>query len=211
MSVTPGVHRSERTVVQGRAQSAVDRSDTPSSPAKVSDAEIVRAAQLDPAAFGALYTRYRVRIYRYLRLRTGSDDEAADLTQQVFLRAIDALPGYQERGLPLAAWLFRIARNAAANAHRGRGRTVALDDAPDSVWRTDAENPEAIAIQNERLAHLRTLYGQLDAGKQELLALRFGAGLSSREIAPIVGRSEAAVKKQLTRIIHTLRERYGDA
>lgn len=211
MDGTTVVQVNDRNVVQGRVPAVVGLEPEQSLPETASDAEIVHAAQLDPAAFAILYTRYRVRIYRYLRLRTGSDDEAADLTQHVFLKAIDALPGYQERGTPFAAWLFRIAHNAAANSHRGRGRTVTLDNAPDSIWRTDTDNPEAIAIQNERLADLRKLYGQLDNGKQELLALRFGAGLSSREIAPIVGRSEAAVKKQLTRIIHTLRERYGDA
>src|SRR5688500_13466750 len=80
---------------------------------------VVRAVRHAPAAFGALYDRYYARIWRYLRARLGSDDDAADLTQQVFLQALDALPRYQERGLPFAAWLFRIARNAAPSTPSG--------------------------------------------------------------------------------------------
>jgi RNA polymerase sigma-70 factor, ECF subfamily len=173
------------------------------------DAALVRAAQADVAAFGQLYARYRARVYRYLRLRCASDEEAADLTQQVFLRALDALPRYREQGAPFAAWLFRIAHNLASNAHRSRGRTVGLEQAA-SHWQSGDSDPEAATLRAEQLERLRGLYQQLDDKQQELLALRFGAGLSSREIAPVVGRSEAAVKRQLTRIIQALRERYGD-
>ncbi|HEY7355449.1 MAG TPA: sigma-70 family RNA polymerase sigma factor, partial [Ktedonobacterales bacterium] len=75
------------------------------------EAALVAAAQADPAAFDALYQRYLARVYRYLRAHVGSDDEAADLTQQVFLKALDALPRYRPRGAPFAAWLFQIARH----------------------------------------------------------------------------------------------------
>jgi RNA polymerase sigma-70 factor (ECF subfamily) len=177
----------------------------------VDDAVLVLAAQADPDAFGTLYRRYRDRVYRYLRLRVSSDDEAADLTQQVFLNALTALPRYRERGAPFAAWLFRIAHNLAANAQRGRGRTIAWERLSGIALESSADDPEAVVLRRERLARLQALFDELDAGKQELLALRFGAGLSAREIAPVVGKREAAVKKQLTRTIQTLRERCGDA
>jgi RNA polymerase sigma-70 factor, ECF subfamily len=208
------VQRSERTVMSARDGDRVPAGpvDTVTAPSGSlsDDALLVRAAQADRAAFAAIYARYRVPIYRYLRLRCASEDEAADLTQQVFLNALDALPRYRERGAPFAAWLFRIAHNLVANAHRRRGRTVMLDDVPAALWRSDDDDPEEHALRQERLAHLRSLYSTLDDDKQELLALRFGAGLSSSEIAPIVGRSQAAVKKQLTRIIQSLREQYGE-
>lgn len=171
---------------------------------------LVRAAQADPAAFSPLYAEFHVRIYRYLRLRTPNNEEAADLTQQVFLQALDALPHYDERGLPFAAWLFRIARNAAIDAQRKRHPTVDIDLLPDAFLLSDEGNPEAEALRQERLEQLRALLAQLDTEQRELLALRFAAGLTSREIADIVDKREGAVKRQLSRLIQKLREQYGD-
>jgi RNA polymerase sigma-70 factor, ECF subfamily len=171
---------------------------------------LVRAAQAHPSAFSPLYAEYHARIFRYLRLRVPDDDEAADLTQQVFLQALDALPRYDERGLPFAAWLFRIARNAAIDAQRKRRQTVDIDLLPEALLRSDDGDPEAEALRQERLERLRALLGQLDAEQRELLALRFAAGLTSREIAAIVDKREAAVKRQLSRLIQKLREQYGD-
>jgi RNA polymerase sigma-70 factor, ECF subfamily len=172
------------------------------------DLALVRAARLDPAAFGALYDRYYVRVYRYLRARAASDDDAADLTQQAFLKALDALPAYRERGLPFAAWLFRIARNAAIDHHRRQRPTTDL--AACSALLPAGDDPEGSIIHGERLQRLRQLVDGLEPDKRELLALRFAGGLSSREIAEVVGKSEAAVKRQLTRIIALLREQYGE-
>src|SRR5579875_2591933 len=86
------------------------------------DEALVRRAQADAVAFAPLYERYLPRVYRYLYARTHDPDDAADLTQTVFVRALAGLPAYRPRGLPFAAWLFRIARNVATDAHRRRDR-----------------------------------------------------------------------------------------
>jgi RNA polymerase sigma factor (sigma-70 family) len=70
------------------------------------------------------------------------------------------------------------------------------------------QEPEADLLRRESLARLRELLAELDHGQRELLALRFAGQLSSPEIAAVVGRSPAAVKKQLTRILQSLKERY---
>ena len=82
--------------------------------------DLVSAAQRSPEAFARIYERHVDAIYRYLRLRVGS--EAEDLTQQVFLRALAALPRYQSRGLPSRPG-SRIARNVAADHSRLQRRT----------------------------------------------------------------------------------------
>jgi len=175
---------------------------------------LVRAAQTDIHAFAPLYAAYQPRVYRYLRLRVRSSEDAADLTQQVFIQALDALPRYHERGLPFAAWLFRIARNVAIDAqrrNRNRYRDHAtLDGLPEALLRSSGtgDDPEQAVLRRERLDRLRELLAALDAEQRELLSLRFAAGLSSREIAPVVGKREGAVKRQMTRIIQTLREQY---
>lgn len=169
---------------------------------------LVQAALERPELFGALYQRHVDAIYRYLRLRVGFD-EAADLTQQVFLRALSALPNYQPKGAPFSAWLFRIARNLATDHHRLSHRKP--DELlPDMMPSGVAGAPEEAALQMEQQARLRSLLRELNAEKRELLAMRFAAGLSSREIAAVVGKSEAAVKKQLSRILRTLKEKYGE-
>ncbi len=175
--------------------------------AESDEAALVRAARTEPAAFGVLYGRYRARLYWYLRTRAATDEDAADLTQQVFLQAWTALPGYRERGLPFAAWLFRIARNAAANAARRRP-TVDLATLADSLPGGEAGDPEQAALRNEATARLGALLRGLDADKRELLALRFAAGLTVREIAAVVGGREEAVKKRLSRTIRALKEQY---
>ncbi len=74
------------------------------------DQALVRAAQADVAQFNALYHLYVERVHRYMLARTHNAEDAADLTQQVFLQALDALPRYRDRGVPFAAWVFRIAQ-----------------------------------------------------------------------------------------------------
>jgi Sigma-70 region 2 len=94
-----------------------------SQPEPLAEVMLVQQARDDPSLFTPLYNLYRDRIYWYLRARVSSDEDAADLTQQVFLRALERLHQYQERKGPFAAWLFAIARHAASNSHR-RPRSV---------------------------------------------------------------------------------------
>jgi RNA polymerase sigma-70 factor (ECF subfamily) len=175
------------------------------------EAALVAAAQADPTAFDALYRRYLARVYRYLRAQVGSDEDAADLTQQVFLRALDALPRYRPRGVPFTAWLFSIARHAAIDAYRRKRATVAWEALPEALQPAAGEqDPEIRVLRLEALARVGDLLAQLDLAKRELLALRFAAGLSASEIAAVVGRSPAAVKKQLTRTLQMLKEHYHE-
>jgi RNA polymerase sigma-70 factor (ECF subfamily) len=170
----------------------------------------VQAAKVNPAAFDTLYQRYMPQVYRYLRARTHSEDDAADLTQQVFLQALNALPNYQERGLPFAAWLFRIAHNTVVNSYRRNHPNLDWDALPEAMHPAATQDPETTALQHESLSQLQQLLTQLSHDKRELLALHFAAGLTTREIAAMVGKSEAAVKKQLSRTVQALKKDYGE-
>lgn len=168
----------------------------------------IEAARADPAAFAPLYQRYLIPVFRYLRTQVGTDEEAADMTQEVFLQAMDALSAYRSRDVPFAAWLFRIARHDVADFHRRRRRMVAWNALPDIPSWTEDHDPEVMALRQEALTHLRTLLSELDPRKRELVALRYAAQLGIPEIAAVVGKSPAAVKKQLTRILQQLKEQY---
>lgn len=173
------------------------------------EATLVGAARLDPRAFGGLHARYSDRVYRYVRARTGTDEDAADLTQQVFLQALDALPRYRDRGAPFAAWLFRIARNVVTDAHRRRRSHVSLDTVPDSLHpASEGEDLEDAVVRREALTRLSALLAGLDDDGRELIRLRFMAGLTVREMASVLGKSESTVKRGLAATLQTLKEQY---
>jgi len=171
---------------------------------------LISAVQSGDLAFSMLYERYLGRVYAYLRARTTTDEDAADLTQQVFLQVWSALPRYREGKTPFAAWLFRIARNAAVDGRRRVRPSVALDTLPLALLASGDLSTEAHVLHRERLERLHTLLGDLDRDKRELLALRFAAGLTIAETASVVGKSEAAVKKSLFRLLHALKEQIHD-
>lgn len=168
------------------------------------EADLIRAAQADPAAFAPMYQRYRDRIYAYLRTRTPDAEEAADLTQQVFLQAIAGLPRYRVERTPFVAWLVRIAHNAAANYHKRHRQAVAWDLLPEALQPTAGDDPEARALQHEAIERLRDVLADCSAGTREVLALHFAARLTVVETAAAVG------KKQLSRTLRALKEHYHD-
>jgi RNA polymerase sigma-70 factor, ECF subfamily len=174
------------------------------------EVELIEKAQADPNAFAELYQRYLDRIYLYLRTRVASEEDAADLTQQVFLQALKALPGYRQRGLPFAAWLFHIARNVVTDSYRRRRNIIPWEDVHPRSLVLFEQDVEDNVLHQENIALLRKLLAQLDASKRELLALRFAAGLTTRQIAAILGRNHDAVRKDLARILQRLKEHYNE-
>jgi RNA polymerase sigma-70 factor, ECF subfamily len=172
------------------------------------EAALVAAAQRDPHAFGVFYDHYSTSVYLYLRTRVATDDDAADLTQQVFLRALHALPRYRHGPTPFAAWLFRIARNLLTDTHRRHRSTVAWDLVPETVHAGDDVGTEETVLRREELRHLQALLLQLEPEKREAVVLRYLAGLTAREIAVVLGKSEAAIHKQLSRTLRQLKEAY---
>jgi RNA polymerase sigma-70 factor (ECF subfamily) len=169
------------------------------------DEALALAARTDPAAFGQLYRRHRLSVYRYLRSRTTSDDDALELTAITFERALLAIPRYRARRGGLVAWLVRIARNAAIDAGR-RTSFVALDT--DVVDRRREASPEATAIANEERRGLARALGALPEPQREAVVLRYAAGLTARQIGDVLGKSEVATQKLLSRALASMREQY---
>jgi RNA polymerase sigma-70 factor, ECF subfamily len=188
------------------ASSAESRSDI-----LVDEHETVWIAEAcdNPAAFEPLYLRYRTRLYRYLRTRLTSDEDAADMTHQVFLLALAALPKYQQRGLPFASWLFRIAHHAMIDSKRRQRPIVSWDALPEALQPLAEQDPETQILHQEALAHLRTWLATLKADQRELLALRFAAELTVPQIAAVVGKKPDATKKQLSRLLQSYKELFS--
>lgn len=174
------------------------------------DADLARAARDHPEAFTPLYDRYVMRVYGYLRSRTDDPEDARDLTQQVFLRALDGVAGYDERRASFGAWLFGIARNASADAYRRRRSAVSWEMLPDARHQIVLEDPEDSALDRESLTRLWNLLTELGPEKREMVWLRFVSDLSVPEIAEVIGKSPAAVHKQISRTLRVLEEYYRE-
>jgi RNA polymerase sigma-70 factor (ECF subfamily) len=173
------------------------------------DPTLVAAAKQDRAAFGVLYYRYAPRVYKYLRARLENDDDAADLTQQVFLQALAALPKYQSLGAPFSAWLFRIAANAITDVRRRQQAIVGWEDIPESQHPPLDQSVEGIVLHHEAILRLQKLLDHLEPSYREVILLRFIANLTVREIAEIMGKSEATIYRYLSGALNILKERLG--
>lgn len=167
--------------------------------------DLIAAAVARPAAFAEVYRTYRQPVYRYLRSLVGSDDEAADLTATTFERALRSLGSYRASGSAVG-WLLQIARNAAIDAARHRRPSVSWDDP--AARRLAAEDPplEEGLVAGERLRELQRLVRELPGATRDAISLRYGAGLSAREIGAVLDKSEAATQKLITRGLAALKE-----
>jgi RNA polymerase sigma-70 factor (ECF subfamily) len=168
------------------------------------------ASKGDQEAFGTLYERYVDRIYNYIYYRTGNQYDAEDLTARVFFRAMRHIENYNDRGLPISAWLYRIAHNLVANWHRdnSRRKEVPLDEI--LLVRPDGEHPEAALLQTEEHDGLLRIIRGLPEDRQQLLILKFVQHLSNAEIGQIMGRTEGAIKSLYHRTLISLREEFED-
>lgn len=177
---------------------------------ELSDEQALKlASKGDQDAFGILYERYVNRIYSYIYYRTGNQHDAEDLTARVFFRALRHVENYKDRGLPLSAWLYRIAHNLVANWHRdnSRRKEVPLDEI--ILVKQGGELPEIVLIENEEKENLLLVMRRLPADRQQLILLKFVEHLSNAEIGQIMGRSEGAVKSLYHRTLLSLRDEFN--
>lgn len=168
-------------------------------PIEPSDDELVRAAVEDRRAFAQIYRRYVTGVYRYILARVGNRNEAEDLTSIVFLDALSGLRRYEARGR-FAAWLFTIARRRCVDHFRKPHPTeLNLDAMPDQVaiGHTHQDSLDGRAV-------FESLINNLTAEEVELLRLRYAADLAYADIAPILGKSEAACRMAHSRLIRRL-------
>jgi RNA polymerase sigma-70 factor (ECF subfamily) len=173
---------------------------------------VAQARDGNSAAFDALYDLFAVRVYRFFRYRVANPESAEDLTQKVFLKMIEQLPGYKNVGVPFAAWLFRIARNTWVDELRTSHPAVPLDVLLEEM--SDERGPEDQAAERDDWAAVRRALAHLTDDQREVIACRFFAGMTPRETAAQMGRSEGSVRVLQHRALASmrvwLRPRLGD-
>jgi RNA polymerase sigma-70 factor (ECF subfamily) len=172
------------------------------------EAALTLAVQGDAQAFGILYERYVNRVFNYIYYRTGNIFDAEDLTERVFIRAMNHIASYHNQGLPLSAWLYRIAHNLVANWHRdnSRRREIPLDEGV--LVRHGGDHPEHELLAAEERERLLRVIRRLPAERQQLLILKFTEHMSNAEIGQIMGRTEGAIKSLYHRTLLSLRDEF---
>jgi RNA polymerase sigma-70 factor (ECF subfamily) len=139
----------------------------------------------DPDAVRFLYLRYADNVYGYVCSIVRDDHEAEDVTQQVFAKLLGVLVRYEPRSVPFSAWILRVAHNTAIDHVRAR-RPVPVEEV-----RPVHESDDGSA--RERFRDLEAALGTLPDEQREVILLRFLVGLTPREVAERMGRSEDAV------------------
>lgn len=155
--------------------------------------DLVRAAQRGQRdAFARIYETHVDRVYRYLLSRLGQPTDAEDVTAEVFIRAMKALPSYKPRGTPLMAWLYRIAHNQAVNYMKSRSRR--RENSLEDLAARSSDDPEREAIDRASFAEAERAMEGLTPLQRQVLSLRFAGELSIAETGKIMKRSQGAVK-----------------
>ena len=152
--------------------------------------------------FESVYQTELPRIYNFFRYRVGDDQIAEDLTAETFEKAWKHRERYREDLASFSTWLFIIARRIAADHFRKRRRTVPLEEARRLA---DPQTLEEEAQARAEFARLSALLARLAERERELVALKYGAGLTNRAIARISGLSESNVSTILHRLTRQLR------
>ena len=165
---------------------------------------LARAAPTDGEAFAELYRRHVEHVYRYHMAHTGNQKDAEDLTSQTFMAALEGIRSFRGDG-SFAAWLMGIASRKRALFFRGRKPQVSLDILPD-IPDSDPPTHEA-AEQKIQLASVARALGQISPERAEAIILVAFAGLSRREAAGVLKKSEAALKMLVSRGLQELRQR----
>jgi len=161
-----------------------------------------RAVAGEPEAVEELYRLHAPQIFRYFFLRVQDHHLAEDLTAEVFMRVVRALPTYTDRGFPLEAWLFRIAHARWVDHHRKRRwpEDELLEAMPDE----DRPSLEEEADTLRDLAQLRAQLAQLTDEQQAVIQLRFLEGYSLEQTAQVLNKTVGAVKAMQHRALQRL-------
>lgn len=170
---------------------------------------LVKLAQSgDSEAFAMLYDGYMEKIYRYIYFRVTDEQTAEDLTAHVFCKAWENLKRYKPTGAPFGAWLYTIARNAVIDHYRTRKETVSLEDITSLA--SDGPAPDEQTELKFEVESLNEALQVLTDEQQQVLLLKFIAGMSTDEIADQLGKRAGAIRALQMRGLQALSRVLGE-
>jgi RNA polymerase sigma-70 factor (ECF subfamily) len=155
------------------------------------------------AELAGLYEVYYDKIAHYAFVRVGDREAAQDLAGDVFLKALESLDSYRERGIHMQSWLFTIAHNLVVDHLRKatRHRIVPLE----GDFIANSEDPAAAAERKLEMGRVAAAMDQLTSAQREVVMLRFFGGLSSAEVGGVLKKREGAVREMQRSALEKLR------
>jgi RNA polymerase sigma-70 factor (ECF subfamily) len=169
--------------------------------------KLIESAKLNPVYFAPLYDRYYRSIFLFIFKRYRDKELTADLTSQVFLKAMLNIKKYQDKGFPFSAWLFRIAFNEMNMFHRKNSKYQEVE-----VREKDAVeflNEMDIELKEKNIETILSFLEKMEEEQQKLIQLRFFDKLSFKEIGDLLIISEDNAKVRLYRAIEKLKKMTG--
>ena len=166
---------------------------------------IINQAKKNPEVFGFLYEKYYKYIFLFINKRVEDQHTTSDLTSQVFLKALIALPQYKSKGVPFSAWLFRIASNQVNAFFRQskNKRSISLEEKHIELLFEQVD--ENLPPKN-KTDTLIALLNHLDSDDVELLELRFFEERPFKEVGFILGISENLAKTKTYRLLQKMKK-----
>jgi RNA polymerase sigma-70 factor (ECF subfamily) len=156
---------------------------------------IAKIAKGDRSAMEALFTRYRVRVFKFVLRMVRNEAIAEELNSDVFLDVWRQAGTFEGRSA-VSTWIFSIARFKALNALQRRGEEELDDDKADAI-EDDADDPETVLAKKDKAAVLRQCLVELSAEHREIVNLVYYQHKSVEEVSGIVGIPEATVKTRM--------------
>ncbi len=185
--------------------------DEPVPPKSVAPDHLIRAAVAgDVEAFGQLYQLYADHIYRYFFYRVRLDNEAQDLTAQVFLNAWKAIGRYKQQEVPFLVWLYTISRNLLINFQKNQHQRTTVTALGEGIAEQVPDHNEAFNPVSSMLRHadnedLVRAFEQLNEEQQQVIFYRFVENWDHTEVARVMNKSEGAVRAIQFRALQSLR------
>ncbi len=165
---------------------------------------VAKAKSADKAAIGKLYDMFVDRVYRFVFARVGSKEDAEDVTEQVFVKVVANIGGYEERGFPFEAWLFRIVRNQITDYYRQkRNNHVPLDVAIHVV--DPSPRPEEWVVSRLQYEEVLAALPRLPNSYQEIILLKFVHEMENGEISKILEKPVDQVRVLQSRALAKLK------
>ena len=178
-----------------------------SPPSRGDEQALVERAKRDSNAFGELYDRYLLQIYRFVYSRVRDQTVAEDVTQEVFMKALKSIGRYQDTGKPFSAWLYQIAVNSVADRYRAARPVEDIDEQRDLADSGPAL--EDVAAQRHELRRIWSVVETLPKPQRVAMVLKFQEDMKIEDIAVAMGKTPGAVKLLIHRGVTRCRQSLG--